>query len=252
VAGTIGAVDNSVGVVGVAPGARIHGLKVCNAYGECPNSAILAAVDWVTARSATIEVVNMSLIGPGVNNPLDQAITRSVDAGVVYVVAAGNNGKATGGKWQRANPARTAFGPLPFQLTTTTSGVTALVTGAAAGADVGAGDIDGGVTSVRSGLITLPSSGALTLTARCYLAYLSGARADDYLRISVVVGTTRTKVFEIKGVAKTNKAAAWATATVSLTPYAGKQIRLLVEAADAGTASTVEAAVDDVKISQQR
>jgi aminopeptidase S len=122
---------------------------------------------------------------------------------------------------------------------------------AAAGADVGAGDIDGGVTRVRSGLITLPSSGALTLTARYYLAYLNSATTDDYLRISVVVGTTRTTVFEVKGVARTNKAAAWATATINLRAYAGKQIRFLITAADAGTASTVEAALDDVKIIQQ-
>jgi subtilisin family serine protease len=426
VAGTIGAVDNSVGVVGVAPGARLHGLKVCNAYGECPNSAILAAIDWVTARSATIEVVNMSLSGSGVNRPLNEAIAKSVDAGVVYAVAAGNNGKdaagyspasspdviavsaiadsdgrpgalgpappcrpsnvddrlaefsnygsvvdiaapgvcirstwkdgttqlmsgtsmaaphvagaaailtsggrdplnrtgvmavkqrllssgsylwsdtspdrikepllnvgdkvrfpppvttpptnaatvftdnleattggwvvnpyntdtATGGRWQRADPAPTAFGPIPLQLANTTSGITNLVTDAAAGADIGAGDIDGGVTRVRSGLITLPSTGTLTLTARRYLAYLSGATADDYLRISVVVGTTRTTVYEVKGVPNTNRAAAWTTATVNLTPYASKQIRLLITAADAGTATTLEAAVDDVKITQ--
>jgi subtilisin family serine protease len=424
VAGTIGAIDNSIGVVGVAPGARIHALKVCDAYGDCLNSAILAAVDWVTARSATIEVVNMSLSGTGVNKPLSEAIARSVDAGVVYVVAAGNNTKdasgyspasspdviavsaiadsdgkaggtgqpppcrpsnvddrladfsnygsvvdiaapgvcirstwkdgtlklmsgtsmasphvagaaailtsgprdpinragvmavkqrllstgnfqwfdtssdgikeplldvgnsvqypppltgtpisvfddnletttggwvvnpyntdtATGGKWQRADPAGTAFGPIPLQLATTTSGVTALVTGAVAGVDVGAGDIDGGVTRVRSGLITLPSSGALALTARYYLAYLSGATADDYLRISVVVGTARTTVFEAKGVPNTNKAAAWTTALVDLRPYAGKQIRLLVTATDGGAATTLEAAVDDVRITQQ-
>ncbi|HMG41531.1 MAG TPA: S8 family serine peptidase [Acidimicrobiales bacterium] len=91
VAGTIGALDNGTGVVGVAPGARIHSVKVCTASGSCPNSAIVAGVDYVTARAGTIEVANMSLGGPGTNTPLAQAITRSVDAGVVYAVAAGNN-----------------------------------------------------------------------------------------------------------------------------------------------------------------
>jgi hypothetical protein len=112
--------------------------------------------------------------------------------------------------------------------------------------------ISGGVTSIRSGLITLPASGTLTLTARYYLAYLNNATADDYLRINVVVGTTKTKAFEVKGVPKATKGGAWATATVDLKPYAGKQIRLLVEAADAGTASMIEAGVDDVKIVRQQ
>jgi subtilisin family serine protease len=90
VAGTIAALDNGIGVVGVAPGARIHSVKVCDAHGSCPNSAIVAAVDYVTANADIVEIVNMSLGGPGVNPVLARAIERSVDAGVVYSVSAGN------------------------------------------------------------------------------------------------------------------------------------------------------------------
>jgi hypothetical protein len=42
--------------------------------------------------------------------------------------------------------------------------------------------------------------------------------------------------------------AVWTVATANLTPYAGQSIRILIEAADASTASLVEAAVDDVRI----
>ena len=50
--------------------------------------------------------------------------------------------------------------------------------------------------------------------------------------------------------AATNRAAAWQTATVNLSAYAGQSVRLQVEAADAGTASLVEAAVDNIAISR--
>jgi hypothetical protein len=47
-----------------------------------------------------------------------------------------------------------------------------------------------------------------------------------------------------------NRAGAWATATADLTPFAGLTVRVIVEAADTGTASLVEAGVDDVRITQ--
>lgn len=103
VAGTIAAIDNGAGVVGVAPGARIWSVKVLNANGSGSGSSILCGIDWVTARASTIEIANMSLGGVGYlddNNCgktngdlIHQAICRSVAAGVAYVVAAGNDGK---------------------------------------------------------------------------------------------------------------------------------------------------------------
>jgi hypothetical protein len=44
---------------------------------------------------------------------------------------------------------------------------------------------------------------------------------------------------------------AWASASASLNAFAGQTVRLLIEAADAGTASLVEAGIDDVRITQQ-
>jgi hypothetical protein len=96
VAGIAGAIDNNFGVVGTAPGARIWGVKAGNQKGVFPMSAVIAAVNWVTARSSQIEVVNMSLgceawECDGAQMPLKEAIATSVDKGVVYVVAAGNS-----------------------------------------------------------------------------------------------------------------------------------------------------------------
>ena len=92
VAGIAAARDNGHGVVGVAPGARIWSVQVCS-VGFCMLSNLLGGVDYVTAHADEIEVANMSLGGfTGDTRALDEAITASVDAGVVYTVAAGNEG----------------------------------------------------------------------------------------------------------------------------------------------------------------
>lgn len=91
VAGTAAALDNSSGVVGVAPGARVWAVKVLEDNGEGSGSQLIAGVDYVTQHADKIEVANLSLTGPGTFQALDDAITNSVAAGVVYVLAAGND-----------------------------------------------------------------------------------------------------------------------------------------------------------------
>ena len=425
VAGIVGALDNGFGTVGVAPGARLHSVGVCNAEGACFPSQILAGIDHVTARG-DIEVVNMSLGGPNFPDQaaISQAITASVARGVVYVAAAGNshadaattfpanhpdvitvsaladsdgnpggtgpgltcrptstddvladfsnfgtvvevaapgvcilstwnNGAyntisgtsmasphvagaagvltsgtrdptnrtqvlairsqivssgnlnwtddsgdgvkeplldvhdatkfppgsgpppnppvtifsdtfetatgwtansggtdtATTGTWVRGDPAATSSG-VALQLGTTTSGSNDLVTGAPAGTAAGDFDVDGGLTSIQSPAIALPSTGTLSLSAQWYLAHLNNASSADLFRIRVVSGTTSTTVFQQLGAAS-NRAGAWGTATANLTSFAGQTIRLVVEASDASTASLVEAGLDDVVITQQ-
>ncbi len=99
VAGTIGALDNGNGVVGVAPGARIWPVRVLNNQGSGSFASIICGIDYVTAHAGEIEVANMSLGGTGTddrncgrtnNDAMHQAICRSVAAGVTYAVAAGN------------------------------------------------------------------------------------------------------------------------------------------------------------------
>lgn len=103
VAGIIAARDNGVGVVGVAPAATLIAVKVLNANGAGSWSSVICGIDWVTANAAkyNIKVANMSLGGGGTsdnncgtsnNDALHKALCRSRDAGVTYVVAAGNAG----------------------------------------------------------------------------------------------------------------------------------------------------------------
>jgi subtilisin family serine protease len=102
VAGTIGAIGNEAGVVGVAPGIPIYSVRVLNNQGSGSFSSIICGIDWVTANAASlqIKVANMSLGGAGTddgncgksnNDAMHKAICGSVAAGVTYVVAAGNS-----------------------------------------------------------------------------------------------------------------------------------------------------------------
>src|SRR5437763_15846469 len=89
---------------GIAPNANLINLRVLGATGTGSTSTILSALDWVMANRATynIQVVNMSFGTPAIdsykNDPICRAVRRLVDAGVVVVVAAGNNGKNSAGQ----------------------------------------------------------------------------------------------------------------------------------------------------------
>jgi hypothetical protein len=155
---------------------------------------------------------------------------------------------ATTGQWARANPQGTNSGGVK-QVDVTTSGVNALVTGPLAGASAGVNDIDGGVTSIRSPAITLPATGTLTLTFNQYLAHGNNATNADFLRVTVQGPSSSSVVFQRIGAA-VNLNGAYVSASASLNAFAGQTVRLLIEAADAGTASLVEASIDDVVIRQ--
>jgi subtilisin len=103
VAGTIAAKQNGAGVIGVLPGAAIYSVRVLNNSGFGSWSSVICGVNWVTANAAAlgIRVANMSLGGSGSDDgdcgktnedALHEAICNSVAAGVMYVVAAGNDG----------------------------------------------------------------------------------------------------------------------------------------------------------------
>ena len=93
VAGIAAAKDNSIGVVGVAPGARLWAVKVLDSSGSGSISNIIKGIEYVTDNYPSIDIVNMSLGCECTSTSLNTAISNSVKAGVTYVVAAGNNGK---------------------------------------------------------------------------------------------------------------------------------------------------------------
>ena len=166
-----------------------------------------------------------------------------------WVTNANGTDTATTGQWERGDPADTTSNGAK-QLGTTISGVNDLVTGRLAGAAAGDFDVDGGVTSIRSPSITLPSTGTLTLSFNFYLAHGSNATSADFLRVSIVSGATTTTVFQRLGAAA-DVDGAWASTSVSLNAFAGQTVIIRIEAADAATASLVEAGIDDVRITRQ-
>lgn len=104
VAGTAAAIDNGSGVVGVAPGARLWAVKVLENNGTGAGSQVLAGVDYVTAHADEIDVANMSLTGQGTFASLDTAINNAVNAGVVFTLAAGNDGRDVSQSFPAGNP----------------------------------------------------------------------------------------------------------------------------------------------------
>jgi carboxypeptidase T len=156
---------------------------------------------------------------------------------------------ATLGVWSRGDPEPTwTSSSRPKQLGTPTSGRYDLVTGRLANGAASANDVDGGVTSVRSAPIALPATAGQKLTFRYYFAHDTTSSSADYLRVSVV-GATSQVVLEERGAAN-DDSAAWAAASIDLSAFAGKTVRLHIEAADLAGASLVEAAVDDVRITR--
>ncbi len=91
VAGTVSARDNASDVVGVAPGAKLTGVKVLGCNGSGSTSGVIKGVDWVTNNASKPAVANMSL-GGSVSQALDNAVRSSAASGVFYALAAGNSG----------------------------------------------------------------------------------------------------------------------------------------------------------------
>ena len=95
VGGIIAALNNTIDVVGVAPGATLYAVKVLNYQGLGSDSDVIMGLEAVANSTMTpaIRVVNMSLSRPGTlndNSALRAAVQAVTNAGITVVVAAGN------------------------------------------------------------------------------------------------------------------------------------------------------------------
>jgi subtilisin len=118
VSGTIGALDNDLGVIGVAPGVNLYAVRVLDGMGGGTAESVTCGLEWIARHHARIgfDVVNMSLgmhftgevapvfapchaSFPGnpvfVDDPqllmIQEAICDLTDLGIPVVVAAGND-----------------------------------------------------------------------------------------------------------------------------------------------------------------
>ena len=90
VAGTIGAHDNTIGVIGVAAGAPVVAVRVLDRRGSGSYSDVIAGVDYVGQYGRSGDVANMSL-GGGPSQALDDAVVGATAGGVRFALAAGND-----------------------------------------------------------------------------------------------------------------------------------------------------------------
>ena len=95
VAGTIGALDNDKGVVGVAPAVDLYAVKVLTDSGSGSVSAIIAGIEWVV-NQGDIPIINMSLGSSTYSQAFKDACDAADKAGVLVVASAGNNGNSDG------------------------------------------------------------------------------------------------------------------------------------------------------------
>jgi subtilisin family serine protease len=141
VAGTLGGRRH-----GVAPGVTVHPVRVLGCSGRGDTAGVIAAVDWLTDRHQAPAVANFSLDSDD-SPALDLAVTRAIEAGVVFVAAAGNsNADACA-----VSPARVGA---------------AITVGATDSGDVRAGfSNDGPCVDVFAPGVAIPSAGAASDTA---------------------------------------------------------------------------------------
>ena len=116
VAGTVAARNNTIGVIGVAPGAPVVAIRVLDRRGSGSNSGVIAGVDYVAQFGSPGDVANMSL-GGGVSAALDTAVVNAAAGGVRFALAAGNESDNA----NNHSPAR-ANGPNVFTVSSFATG----------------------------------------------------------------------------------------------------------------------------------
>jgi hypothetical protein len=145
------------------------------------------------------------------------------------------------GAWQRGKPAASGY-----QLGTASSGQAVLVTGRATGHDV-----DHGRTTVRSRGVRLPDDRVATLRLRYWVGMSSSADANDRFRIRLVRpsdGTVLATALAVDGDGTSHKPS-WRTLAFTIPGgLRGQRVAVELVAVDAGGDATVEAGVDDVRI----
>ena len=211
-------------------------------------------VSWSDGGAATHEITTpvddatfTALFQPAAVTTL---FTDNFEAARGWTLVSGAN-TATTGRWARGDPQATSASGVSLQPTACDGPSTnCFVTALAAGSSAGANDVDGGATSVQSPAIALPPNAAITLRFRYYLAHLNNATSADYFRVRVVGNNGQPQTLFTRAATAANVGVAWTTQTVSLSAFAGQTVTLRFEAADAGSASLIEAGFDNVLVTR--
>ncbi|OIJ11710.1 hypothetical protein BKP37_14795 [Anaerobacillus alkalilacustris] len=104
VAGIIGAKNNLIGTVGIAPNANLYAVKVLNQNGVGFLSDIVSGIDW--SISNNMDIINLSLGNSEDSPTLNNAVDTAYENGILVVAAAGNKGTSAGSGNTVEYPAR--------------------------------------------------------------------------------------------------------------------------------------------------
>jgi subtilisin len=91
IAGVIGALNNDIGILGVASGASIVALKVLDENGDGKLSGLLNALTYVRSNAKAGDVVNISISFKDASTTLENEIQSLANRGIYFTLAAGNN-----------------------------------------------------------------------------------------------------------------------------------------------------------------
>ena len=89
-AGTIAAVLDGKGVVGVAPMAELYGVKVLAGSGGGSSTSVIQGIEWAVANR--MDIISMSLGSPWPSKAQEMALQKAYDAGILTIAASGNSG----------------------------------------------------------------------------------------------------------------------------------------------------------------
>lgn len=88
IAGILAGVRNNLGIVGVAPQAKIMPLRILDSHGQGNTLVLSQAIDYAVENGA--DIINLSLVGTAYDEVLKRSIKNAYDSGVVIVAASGN------------------------------------------------------------------------------------------------------------------------------------------------------------------
>lgn len=91
-AGIIAGSDNGIGITGISPNIELYSVKVINDEGVGSPDWMTCGVEWCIDHG--MDIVNLSLENAKPYLPMDLAIRRGVEKGLIFVASAGNLGES--------------------------------------------------------------------------------------------------------------------------------------------------------------
>jgi serine protease AprX len=180
---------------GIAPGAQLINVRVLGADGVGRTSDVIAGIQWAVAHRTqyNIRVMNLSLghpvMEPAATDPLCEAVADAVNAGIIVVAAAGNDGIAAdgsrilGGINSPGNsPWAITVGSINTQGTATRSDDT-LATYSSHGPTRYDGAVKPDVAAPGNKIVSLEANGAWIPATYSYL-HRAGSGNNSYMQLS--------------------------------------------------------------------